>query len=325
MGQASRGVVNLVDLEDVRVGSVLLVIYNRPEITARTIEQLKKTSPSRLYVSADGPKSSEDEKQCDRTRDLIKDLEWSCPVYRLYRDKNIGLVENMRESITWALKNSEDIIVIEDDCLVETTFFKFASKMLEVFRDCEQIAAVCAQSPYEDRKHKESSQTLRFALAKFMPCWGWATWRRAWDEFDHEMVSWPSLKRSRKWHELHQCILERWYWEDIMNGVKSDKIKSWAYRWQLSLWANNRVAAIPSMNLTKNIGFGAEATNTKWDPQRLGAAKVGSFSRLELQQPNTRNRRVEYDYFRRFHYNRYLMARLIVKRLVLCALMRTKR
>ena len=41
----------------------------------------------------------------------------------------------------------------------------------------------------------------------------------------------------------------------MANAVIKEKINSWAYRWQFTIWENNAKAISPGVNLVKNIGL----------------------------------------------------------------------
>ena len=91
---------------------------------------------------------------------------------------------------------------------------------------------------------------------------GWATWRRAWNQYDDKLVLWSKLKNSKKWRTLHKNNIERKYWEKIIDNVEKRKIDSWAYVWTYSMWLHGGITVIPKKNLIKNIGFDADATNS---------------------------------------------------------------
>ena len=62
---------------------VLLMIFNRPHYTAKTIASIRKAKPSKLYISADGPRVGIDgEKElCEQVRKLALDsVDWECEI-----------------------------------------------------------------------------------------------------------------------------------------------------------------------------------------------------------------------------------------------------
>ena len=55
---------------------VALFIFNRPDLTKLTIEQLSKSKPPLLYVFADGPRNKDEEVLCNSAREIVKSLSW---------------------------------------------------------------------------------------------------------------------------------------------------------------------------------------------------------------------------------------------------------
>ena len=49
---------------------IALFIFNRPDLTKLTIEQLSKSKPPLLYVFADGPRNKDEEILCNSAREV---------------------------------------------------------------------------------------------------------------------------------------------------------------------------------------------------------------------------------------------------------------
>ena len=60
---------------------VALFIFNRPDLTKLTIEQLSKSKPPILYVFADGPRNKDEEVLCNSAIEIVKSLSWECEVH----------------------------------------------------------------------------------------------------------------------------------------------------------------------------------------------------------------------------------------------------
>ena len=105
---------------------VLFLIYNRQDLTKRLIDLLREVKPTNLYVAADGPKNNQDRKLCRATRELIKTVDWDCKIHRLYRRKNLGCGKAVSSAISWFFDYVESGVILEDDCLVDVSFFQFA-------------------------------------------------------------------------------------------------------------------------------------------------------------------------------------------------------
>ena len=67
---------------------ILFIIFNRPDVTEQVFEQIKKIKPSRLYISADGPRNSAETSLCEQTRAKTENIDWPCEVFRSYQQTN---------------------------------------------------------------------------------------------------------------------------------------------------------------------------------------------------------------------------------------------
>ena len=54
------------------------------------------------------------------------------------------------------------------------------------------------------------------------------------------------------------------YWQTIFERVYRDEIDTWDYQWVFANWVEGWLSITPAVNLISNIGFGENATHTKW-------------------------------------------------------------
>ena len=82
---------------------VLFVIFKRDDTTRRVFEHIREAQPPRLYIAADGPREghSGEHEACERTRQVVSNVDWPCKTYRLYRDQNMGCGRGMSSAISW--------------------------------------------------------------------------------------------------------------------------------------------------------------------------------------------------------------------------------
>ena len=161
------------------------------------------------------------------------------------------------EGITWFFDQVEEGIILEDDCLPDLSFFKFCHELLSYYRDNKQVMMISGDNFQGGKKRGKAS----YYFSKYAHVWGWATWRSAWESYDHSMKDLESYLTSDRFAKTTNSS-ERKYWSSTFNQVKRGKIDSWAYRWQYSLWQPNGVSIVPNSNLVCNIGFNELATHT---------------------------------------------------------------
>ena len=239
---------------------VAFLIFNRPETTRIVFEEIRRARPSRLFVIADGPRAHvpEDNEKCLLARAVVDAVDWPCEVIKRFSDKNQGSMGNISGGLDWLFTLENEAIILEDDCVPDSSFFRFCDELLEKYRDDERVAQISGDNFQFGRKTFPHS----YYFSRYNHCWGWATWRRAWQENDNAMTYWPDFRDSGKLSSVINNSREISYWEEVLDLVMAEKIDAWDCRWLLSCWRQNRLTILPASNLVTNIGFGPDATNT---------------------------------------------------------------
>jgi len=241
--------------------AVLFLVFNRPDTTVQVFEAIRKAQPPRLYVAADGPRAHRkgEAEKVIKVREITAKVDWSCEIYTLFREENLGCKYAVSSAITWFFKHEEQGIILEDDCLPHQDFFYFCENLLEYYSDEERVSVITGSNYQKRRKRGEAS----YYFSKYPHCWGWASWRRAWKYFDGDLSFWPEWSQSNDWIAKTPDSIERSYRQKIFDRVRKGQIDSWAYPWTASIWYRGGLTATPNVNLISNIGFGSEATHTK--------------------------------------------------------------
>jgi len=68
----------------------------------KVFEMVKGIKPKKLYV-ADESRDLQEKKMCDKTRDIIKQIDWDCELHLTNRDKNKGCKYGSYESVLYFL------------------------------------------------------------------------------------------------------------------------------------------------------------------------------------------------------------------------------
>jgi hypothetical protein len=252
---------------------VLLVIFNRPETTARVFENIRAAQPRRLFIAADGPRPGRpgERERCQTVRAIVERIDWPCDVKRDYADENLGCRRRPQTAFRWAFSQAERLIVLEDDCLPDPSFFRFCQEMLERYADDERV--MCITGTNMLGRWKADRQSYHFSLIGCSH--GWASWRRAWNLYDPDMSAWglPEARAivERELFSLARSKPRRWDYGVTFEG----KLDAWDYQWEMCCVLQSGLTVIPCVNLVRNIGYNSEATHTK-DPQ-LPEAKLPVF------------------------------------------------
>ncbi len=239
---------------------VALIIFNRPDTTAKVFEVIRQVKPPQLFVVAEGPRAdrADDAEKCAATRAIIDLVDWDCEVLKNYSEVNLGCAKRPSTGIDWVFDTVEEAIILEDDCLPHPTFFRFCDELLDRYRHDERVMTVCGLNLQFGRRKTEYS----YYFSRYNPCWGWASWRRAWKYFDFDMKLWP---KARSENFLGDILLEPYalkVWTKIFQDTYEGKVNCWDYQWVFATMIQNGLAIIPNVNLISNIGHGTGATHT---------------------------------------------------------------
>jgi hypothetical protein len=239
---------------------VIFMVFKRPDTTEKVFEVIRQAKPPKLLVIADGARSHKvgELEKCAAVRSIIDRVDWECKVFKNYADANMGCKHRISSGLDWAFSLVEEAIILEDDCLPHPTFFRFCEEILEKYRNTEPVMMVCGTNILGEWKSDHQS----YCFSHYSTCWGWATWRRAWQHYDIDMRLW--LKPEGK-EKIQKILGDRKHyktWEEIFNSAYTDEIDTWAIRWLLTRWMNSGLSVIPAINLISNIGFGEESSHT---------------------------------------------------------------
>jgi len=239
---------------------IVLLCFNRPAKTQAVMQAIRAARPSRLFVVADGARAgvAGEAEACAAVRRIATEVDWPCEVLTDFAPQNMGCYRRVSSGLSWAFGQSEELIILEDDCLAQLDFFAFCDELLERYRNDERIFAISGDNFQKGAPRTEDS----YYFSQIFHCWGWASWRRAWQSVDMAMTQWPALRKDA-WLEdaLTDQGLVRYFtraFDDTYHGRNS----SWAYRASFSSLVQGRINVLPNVNLVRNIGLEGDATHT---------------------------------------------------------------
>jgi hypothetical protein len=272
--------------------AVALILFRRPERTARVFERVREARPSKLFLIADGPRPGhEDEARgCEEARAVVERVDWPCEVVRDFADENLGLRRRIPSGLDGVFAEVDETIILEDDCLPHPSFFPYCDELLERYRDDERIVHVSGSQLLPQPPAQAS-----YHFSRYVHVWGWATWRRAWRLFDVELGEWHALPRREREAALRRMLDpddERRYWGWAWDHSK--EIDNWDHQWAYVCLRRGRLAINPNRNLISNIGFGEEATFATADPLGIAERGLEGIS-LPLEHPTEVRRDVAAD------------------------------
>ena len=238
---------------------VAFLIFNRPDTTARVFEAIRQAKPPKLLVVADGPRPdrADDIEKCKAARAIIDGVDWDCEVLTDYSDVNLGCKSRVSSGLNWVFEIVEEVIILEDDCLPHSTFFRFCEELLKLYRNDSRIMQICG-SNFLNGKRKIGDS---YYFSKYGPIWGWAAWQRAWKYYDVNINLWKEVKDQQIYYNFCENLEESLTRIDLYDRVSIGEIDTWDYQWSFAKFINSGLCVTPNVNLISNIGCGKEGTH----------------------------------------------------------------
>ena len=266
---------------------ILLITFNRPAHTRKVLETVLFAKPLDLYVFQDGARegNSSDPQKCDEVRQVVETMtnDSGIRLHTYYSDKNLGCGPGPMTALNWFFSKNEFGIILEDDAVPNPDFFPFCEELLLKYKNDPEVRAIGSMH-LDNKTYGDGS--YYFSMMNRTFC-AWATWARAWKDFDlyHRNVT-------RK--QFNQCLKEygcnlrmREYWCDRLAEVQKDAYhnSSWDQQFWMSIWLHHGKGIMPNVNLSTNIGFGADATHT-FSSRSIGSNRKSEFI-MPLRHPSS--------------------------------------
>lgn len=286
---------------------ILFIIFNRPDTTKRVFNEIRKAKPTKLFIAADGPRENipGEMKKCRAARDVINQVDWNCEIHKNYSDVNLGCKVRPSSGIDWLFENVEQGIILEDDCLPHSTFFRFCQELLKKYRDDQRVMVISGDNFLFGQRRTNYS----YYFSRYIHTWGWASWRRTWKLYDVNMSLWPEVRDHGWLADILEGEKAVRYWRGIFERVYQGKIDTWDYQLWFACWIQNGLSILPTENLISNIGFGSGATHTCDIDHKLAHIPIKAIQ-FPLQHPLYVIRNTEADNFMQ---NAFLSPNLIAK------------
>jgi hypothetical protein len=238
---------------------ILFLIFNRPETSYTVFDAIRKAKPKRLYVAADGPRNGNenDQLKCIQTRAVIN-VDWDCEVKLLFRTENLGCKNAVSQAITWFFEQEEQGIILEDDCLPHPSFFPYCEALLNYYKNEERVMLISGDNFQKGKTRGEAS----YYFSQYSHIWGWASWRRAWKNYDVNMSSYPTFIEENRIASIFKNKGAQRYWLRKLEKTYQKGVNTWDYQWTYTIWNQGGVTILPNVNLISNIGYETGGTHT---------------------------------------------------------------
>ena len=224
---------------------IVLFTYCRLKNTRETVSCLlenREAADSDLIVYSDAPKNEKAVEAVNAVRAYLHSVTGFKSVTVVERPENQGLVRNIVSGVTETVNQYGRVIVLEDDHSVSPFFLRYMNEALDRFEGRADIA--CIHGYVYPHKHPLPEAFL----IKGADCWGWATWKRAWDLFDSDAAQ--LYRRMVEQGRQNEFDFNGSYpYTKMLKEQAEGTAGSWAICWYASAFLLNMFTVYPNESL----------------------------------------------------------------------------
>lgn len=266
-----------------RIAPIVLLVYNRPDQTCKTVEHLQGNdlaAGSDLYVFSDGPKNAAAEKGVNAVRSYLKTINGFRTVTIVERERNYGLANSVIDAVSRVCEQYDRVIVVEDDLLSAPDFLTFMNCALARYKTAKTVFSVTGFN-YPITPPEE------YTFDAFFSCrcssWGWGTWLDRWKQADwviNDFVHFShSPKQQREFNRGGDDLTPM-----LMMQMRQE-IDSWAIRWAYTHFQHQALTLYPVQSKILNIGFDGSGVHCR--AARVPQMPLSSSSIREYRLPDS--------------------------------------
>ena len=225
-----------------------------------------------LHIFCDGPRNDDDSAAVEATRRVARAWAHKLGCSVVEKQKNEGLALSISEGVTSLCEESGRIIVVEDDLYVSPDFLDFILRSLDVYQDAETVFQVGGfMYPIDDLPRRSCY------LLPYTSSWGWATWWRAWKQYDFYAKGWRELiadRAARKRFDLDGSFP----FSEMLAAQGRGTESTWDIQWYFAMFRACGLALYPSRSLVRNNGMFGQASH----PSRAVTHSPGSLEAFDV-------------------------------------------
>lgn len=239
--------------------AIAIFAFNRPASLARLLRSLSacpEFPDASVTVFIDGPRSPAEAEAVAETVRIAREAataDWRI----VAAETNKGLRRSIHDGVSDVCARHGHAIVLEDDLVVAPAALTYFIEGLRRYEHEPRVWSICGYS-YE---HPALTQDHRAVFLPFAHPWGWATWKRAWDQFSLEQPVLPQRQlRSRSFRTFFDVAgLIRAV--DLVDLSQQGLVDSWFIRWYQRIFAEGGLSVFPSRRYVANFGVGKGGTH----------------------------------------------------------------
>jgi hypothetical protein len=179
-------------------------------------------------------------------------------------------------AIQWFFQNEQEGIILEDDCLPDSSFFTFCQTLLAFYRHDTRVMHISGDNFQRGRIRGDGS----YYFSRFPHIWGWASWRRAWNFYDLPMKTYSRFIQQDQIHNIFRTRALQKMWLTSFDSITEHQLDTWDHQWTYAIFCQNGLCILPNKNLVSNIGFGEGAHHTSERKSVVAALPTSAIGEL---------------------------------------------
>jgi hypothetical protein len=241
----------------INLAPIALFVYKRPEHVKKTVAALVRNEGainSILHVFSDAARTSEDIPAVTAVRQYLPDIKGFKEVIVHTQIENLGLARSIISGVSSLCNKYGRAIVLEDDLVTSPFFLTFMNEALDFYENTPEVMHISGCRYPVNTFETKGTFFLNVPL-----CWGWATWKRAWDTFDKniDVMQKFDSKMVRRFDFNNTYA----FWKQLELN-KSGVLDTWFVFWYANLFFRQGLALFPARSLVQNIGMDNSGTNS---------------------------------------------------------------
>ena len=215
-----------------------------------------ESKQTNLFIFLDGPKinaTTDELNAINELRVFVKLITGFESIQIIEQTSNIGLSKSIVYGINKVLESHKEVIVLEDDIIVGQDFLSFMNLALKKYENNPKVAGISGYSFPINEQQPFFSRTGS--------CWGWATYKRVWDDF---LIKRNELNLSLiSNNEMSLFNVYNNVYSNMFLQNKQGVIQSWAVEFYLYYFSKKYFFLMPGLNLVANEGFDGSGAHKK--------------------------------------------------------------
>ena len=240
-----------------QLAPIALFAYRRRGHLERVLSALRSNILARdsyLVIFCDGPRGPSDSEEVEAVRREARRATGFRHIEIREASENQGLALSLTTGLDFMLYHWDRVIVVEDDILVSRHFLDYMNHNLANYENSVQVASI------HGAVYPHSADLPETFFIRGADCWGWATWRRAWEVFEPDGAQLLKELQARGLLDAFNFEGTAPFEEMLIDQVEG-RIDSWAIRWYASTLLNEMLTLYPRVPMAVNIGEDGTGTH----------------------------------------------------------------